>query len=152
MSKTQLKIMLNDSSAIAEIAKDPDVVIEIKKAILDGISKRITKAIEGEIATAIQTAVSKFTHPTKENELFSKSFSWGTPMLSRAMREHVEAIVSCKVREEIAEIVDKYEANAQYNEAFERRKKELEEYDFDGAVQKYLSKRLSESASKLIAG
>lgn len=129
MSKTQLKIILNDSSAIAEIAKDPEVVIEIKKAILDGISKRVAKAIEGEIATAIKTAVNEFTHPSKKNELFSASWYWNSPTLSSELRETVKGIVSRKVNDEIQEIIDKYEANAQYNEAFERRKKELEEYD-----------------------
>lgn len=150
MAKTQIKIMLNDADAIAEIAKDPDVVIAIKTAILDGISKRVAKAIEGEIATAIQTAVSEFTHPDEPNALFSPSGYQWSPVLSDKLREQVKTLVSRKVSEEIEDIVDAYEANAQYNEAFKRRKKEIEEYDFDKAVQKYIAKRVSKSFCKMM--
>lgn len=149
MAKTQIKIMLNDADAIAEIAKDPDVVIAIKTAILDGISKRVAKAIEGDIAAAIKAAVSEFTHPSKSNELFSSCGLW-PPVLSDKLREKVETLVARKVSDEIEDIVDAYEANAQYNEAFKRRKKEIEEYDFDKAVQKYIAKRVSKSFCKMM--
>ncbi|MCQ2300584.1 MAG: hypothetical protein MJZ81_10730 [Bacteroidales bacterium] len=151
MSKTQLKIMLNDSAAIAEIAKDPEVVIKIKKAIVDEVAKRTAKAIEGEIALAVKKEIDSFTHPDTENEVFKSGYGyWSSPVLSDEMRKHVEAIVASKVRNEIDEIVERFDVNAKYAEVFNKRKQEIEEYDFDKAVQKFISKKLAASFKKIM--
>lgn len=150
MSKTSIKFQLNDADAVRELAKDPEVVIEIKKSILDGIAKRVAKCIEGDIAIAIKEAVSSFTHPKKANEIFDNPKYWSDAVLSDNMRDHVRAIVATKVRQEIEEVVEGFDANVQYVDAFNKRKKEIEQYDFDAAVQKFIASKLATSFGKLM--
>lgn len=145
-----VKIMLNDEKSIAELAKDPEVVKEIKKAIIDGVSKRVAKTMEGEIAKAINEEIRLFTHPTKANEVFDKYGYLNTPILSSKMKKQIDALVAMKVRNEIGKIIDEFSANAEYVEAFNRRKKEIEAYDFDKAVEKFITSRLANSFGKLM--
>ena len=60
----KLSLILNDPALIAEIAKDPEVQIRIKDAIIDGIGKRAVKLLNAnaEIASVTSTvgqAISK---------------------------------------------------------------------------------------------
>lgn len=144
-----LKIILNDAETIKEVAKDPEVVKEIKKAIIDGVAKRVAKAIEGDIKDAIKNEIRKFTHPDKANAVF-KNYCWGDVALSDKMCNQVETIVKCKVQKEIDEIIEKFDVNKQYIDTFNRRKEEIEKYDFDAAVQKFIMSKLASSFGKLM--
>lgn len=145
-----IKIMLNDEKSIAELAKDPEVVKVIKTAIIDGVSKRVAKTMEGEITCAIEKEIRSFTKPNKANEVFDKTSYYETPLLSSKMKKHIDEVVAMKVRNEIGKIIDEFSANAEYVEAFNRRKKEIEAYDFDKAVEKFITSRLANSFGKLM--
>ncbi len=54
-----VKIMLNKDEEIKELAKDPEVQVKIKTAIIDGIGTRAIKAIHKELARDIDSAVMK---------------------------------------------------------------------------------------------
>ena len=145
-----IKIMLNDEKSIAELAKDPEVVKVIKTAIIDGVSKRVVKAMEGEVAHAIEKEIRSFAHPNKANEVFDKVCSFETPTLSPEMKKQIDALVAMKVRNEIDKIIAEFPAKAEFVEVFNRRKKEIEAYDFDKAVEKFITSRLANSFGKLM--
>lgn len=54
-----VKIMLNKDEEIKELAKDPEVQVKIKAAIIDGIGTRAVKAVQKELAWDIDKAVRK---------------------------------------------------------------------------------------------
>lgn len=54
-----VKIMLNKDEEIKELAKDPDVRVKIKAAIIDGIGARAVKAVQKELAPDIDEAARK---------------------------------------------------------------------------------------------
>ena len=54
-----VKIMLNKDEEIKELAKDPEVQVKIKAAIIDGIGTRAIKAVQNVLARDIETAVER---------------------------------------------------------------------------------------------
>lgn len=54
-----VKIMLNKDEEIKELAKDPEVQLKIKAAIIDGIGTRAAKAVQKELTHDIDEAVRK---------------------------------------------------------------------------------------------
>ena len=54
-----VKIMLNKDEEIKELAKDPEVQIKIKAAIIDEIGERAVKAVQKELTPDINEAVMK---------------------------------------------------------------------------------------------
>lgn len=139
----KVKIMLNDKESIGELARDPEVQIRIKEAIIDEIGKRVVKIFRADLDDAIRLEVQSFTRPSKANEVFGKP-SWGSePVLSAKMKTEVEEFVRTKVRREIDTVVREFNANAEYIEAFKRRKEEIEAYDFDAAIQKFIARKLA---------
>lgn len=54
-----VKIMLNKDEEIKELAKDPEVQVKIKTAIIDGIGKLAVKAVQKELTPDIDSAVMK---------------------------------------------------------------------------------------------
>ena len=54
-----VKIMLNKDEEIKELAKDPEVQLKIKAAIIDGIGTRAVKAVQKELTHDIDEAVRK---------------------------------------------------------------------------------------------
>lgn len=54
-----IKIMLNKDEEIKELAKDPDVKVKIKAAIIDGIVTRAVKAVQKELTRDIDDAANR---------------------------------------------------------------------------------------------
>lgn len=154
---TKVKIMLNDKESITELANDPDVQIKIKNAIVDTIVKRTVKVLNDDIMNQVRMAINKVIEDIKTqkdktlSDIFEKG-DWRGPSLTSTYRDYIRAearnAMRCEVHEMIKEL--EVEMGKFYSETYERRKKEIEGYDFDKAVKEYIAKRVSGTIAKLI--
>lgn len=86
----KLTIVLSEKTTVAELAKDPDVSIKIKDAIIDGVMRRLTP-----VANAIAHSVI--------NEVLVKN-SWGGT--TDKLTEKWEKVVRFKVAEVVSNELD----------------------------------------------
>lgn len=103
----KLSLILNDPALIAEIAKDPEVQIRIKDAIIDGIGKRAVKLLNAnaEIASVTSTigqAISK-----EIRERLTNGESW-RPTLKTEYKKIVEETLKDYVKTAALEISKEY--------------------------------------------
>lgn len=54
-----IKVILNDEKTIVELAKDPDVLVRIKDAIIDGVSRRVAKTIGSELEDRVRSSIQR---------------------------------------------------------------------------------------------
>ena len=111
----KITISLQDKETIKELAKDPDVQIKIKDAVLDGIGKRALKIsnLSDEIISAIEDDIrnyfteeehhSIFRHPTvlkpKFRELIHKQASDAFSLIAEKELIDMQKIIKNRVDE-----------------------------------------------------
>lgn len=111
---TTVKIMLNDKSSIEELAKDPEVQVRIKTAIVDEIGKRAAKAaqaaLDKSVENAVRLAMDKFLRD-KPNDVVKRCDTWGYITLSDKVKEAIQNAVNSKLTIAAFEYVDKLPEN-----------------------------------------
>lgn len=124
----KLTIVLSDKTTVAELAKDPDVSIKIKDAILDGVMRRLNP-----IANAVAHSVI--------NEVLAKN-NWGH--YTDKLNEKWEKVVRFKVAEVVSnefESAIREEVQKAKMEVLNRLKFEL---NIENLVEQIVSKRLAD--------
>lgn len=106
MIMNKLTLLLNDKEIISEIAKDPEVQIKIKDAIIDGAIRRCAKT-ENSIACLISEQLRK--------EIFDNSrwFNSLNEKYKEIVKSTAKDAVESLVRSEMKELND--EVNKQFN-------------------------------------
>ena len=103
----KLSLILNDPELIAEIAKDPEVQIRIKDAIIDGIGKRAVKLLNANaeiasVTSSIGQAISK-----QIKEQITNGESW-RPTLKTEYKKIIEETLKDYVKTAALEISKEY--------------------------------------------
>ena len=84
-----VKIMLNKDEEIKRLAADPEIELRIKNAIIDGVSKRVAKALVGEGMTMIKSECRKALHEELEKQCLIKRGYLRTLEISNALRDAI---------------------------------------------------------------
>lgn len=133
-----IKIMLNKDAEINELAKDPDVQVKIKAAIVDGIGTRAVKAVQKELASDINEAVRKAVY---EDNTFNLKDS-----VKEDIKKRVEQAVSFAITTKICDIMEK-EFYSIVREKAESYVKQIDRMDIKaivaGMAAKILERKLS---------
>ena len=153
-----IKVILNDEKTISELAKDPDVLVRIKDAIIDGVSRRVAKTIESELEDSVRNSIKKaitdFTH--SKNEIFERSLSFDAPKLTPKLIEEINTRIKLRVGYAVDEAINKaiveYPPEKALNEAYNDKIDQIKGYDFDKAVSEYVKKRVGKVLSKMVDG
>lgn len=76
----RISIILQDKTTIEELAKDPEVQIKIKDAIVDALGKRSLKLMNAnaEISKAVSTVSTAISREVKD--MFCENVSWTTTL------------------------------------------------------------------------
>ncbi len=113
----KLSLILNDPALIAEIAKDPEVQIRIKDAIIDGIGKRAVKLLNAnaEIASVTSTVGQAISREIREQ--LTNGAGWRTT-LKTEYKKIVEETLKDYVKTAALEISKEY-SNEIKNRALE---------------------------------
>lgn len=107
-----VKIMLNKDEEIKELAKDPEVQVKIKAAIVDGIGTRAIKAVQRELASDINEAARKAVY--KGNTFNLKD------SVKEEIEKRVEQAVDYAIVSKLCDIMEK--------EFYSRLRKKADEY------------------------
>lgn len=94
-----VKIMLNKDEEIKELAKDPEVQVKIKAAIIDGIGTRVVKAVQKELAHDIDKAVMK--------AVYSGNWCKLKDSVIKDIEKRAEAAVDDAITMKLAKIMEK---------------------------------------------
>lgn len=149
----KISVILQDKEAIMEIAKDEDVQIKIKDAILAGVAKRVAHGVVG----VDQSTLGKLMDNLKEQLFVEYSCRTLSTTAKHKVQECVDKIISCEVINIQAEMVKEVNERLKgisellnlklesYDKSF---KSKLESFDFDGAIEKALDKKLKELFNK----
>lgn len=106
----KISICLQNKEIIAELAKDKDVQLRIKDAIIDGISKRAVKLLNAnaEIKSVVSTVASAIRSEIHKN-LFAKN-GW-RDVRREEYKKEIAAFVRSEIKSEIRnEIKDEMQA------------------------------------------
>ena len=109
---TTIKIMLNDQQSIEELAKDPEIQVKIKAAIVDEVAKRAAKAAQAVLEKTIESAVDleldRFNFPSARNpnNWFTRDSAWHRPTLKPDVREKIRDHVRAVLTEQMDELVN----------------------------------------------
>lgn len=149
---TNVKIMINDREGVEKIAADPDVQIRIKDALVDGIAKRTVKAIQGEIEKEISNEIYKALHPKKGEKggLFGTPDIYGRAQLSKDAINEIHSAVKFAVTKEIENVISECDIKKEYEALIARKIKEVNEYNFEHAVNAYIHKKVESTILKLL--
>ena len=93
-----IKIMLNKDEEIKELAKDPEVQVKIKAAIIDGVGARAAKAIQKELAPDI--------YRTVRETVYSSGFGL-KDSVKKDIEKHVEKAVDHAITTKLVDIMEK---------------------------------------------
>lgn len=107
-----VKIMLNKDEEIKELAKDPEVQVKIKAAIIDGIGTRAVKAVQKELTRDIDEAARRAVY--KGNTFNLKD------SVREEIEKRVEQAVDYAIVSKLCDIMEK--------EFYSRLRKKADEY------------------------
>lgn len=98
-----VKIMLNKDEEIKRLAADPAIELRIKNAIIDGVGKRVAKALGDEGMERITRECRKALHEELERQGFIKRGSWMRSMeisndLRDAIRQEAKSLLSMAIQ------------------------------------------------------
>lgn len=94
-----IKIMLNKDEEIKKLAKDPEIQVKIKAAIVDGIGTRAIKAVQKELASDINEAVIK--------AVYDRRFFYLKDSVQKDIEKHAEQAVNNAITMKIRDIMEK---------------------------------------------
>lgn len=103
----RISIILQDKTTIEELAKDPEVQIKIKDAIVDALGKRSLKLMNAnaEISNAISTISTAISREVED--MFCERGAW-----SKTLRSTYKDLIRREASEEFNKLVEQ-EVNAQ---------------------------------------
>ena len=107
-----VKIMLNKDEEIKELAKDPEVQLKIKAAIVDGIGTRAVKAVQKELTHDIDEAVRK--------AVYDRGWYGLKDSVKKDIEKRVEQAVDYAITMKLCDIME--------NEFYSRLRKKADEY------------------------
>jgi hypothetical protein len=138
-------LALQDKETILEVAKDPEVQIKIKDAIIDGVAKRVAKG-----AFDNDCNVSKQLREDVLKAMFEKTFlrSSFTKDYKEIFDAAVSELIEKSVQENIQGIQDKI--NKHINMFQTHAEEFLANYDFEHRVNEQIEKKLGEVVKKLV--
>lgn len=131
----KLTLLLQDKEVIAEIAKDPEVQIRIKDAIIDGAIKRCAK-IENSIAYQISEELKK--------EVFNSSI-WSHNLndkYKQIVKDEARKSVESFVRSEMGMLTDEVNKQINYYKALVMAK--LDNADINEIIRSEVRKAVNE--------
>ncbi len=131
----KLDLFLNNKEMIAEIAKDPEVQIKIKDAILDGAIKRVAKLKEGISSQIAEELKRELCKPSQWSLMLKDEVK---ETIKRNAQHAVESLVMSEVKE-LGAIVQK-ETN--YYKGLIMAK--LEDVDIDKIIREEVRKAVNE--------
>ena len=129
--ENKINLFLQDKALIAELAKDPEVQIKIKNAILEGAIKRTTKLKEG-IASQIANEL--------KNELLKPS-QWSSYLkdeYKELIKKDAKNAVSELVTSEIKDLADEVRRKTNYYKGLILSK--LEDMDIEKIIREEVRK------------
>jgi hypothetical protein len=110
-----VKIMLNKDEEIKELAKDPEVQLKIKAAIVDGIGTRAVKAVQKELTHDIDEAVRK--------AVYDRRWYGLKDSVKKDIEKRAEQAVDYAIASKLCDIME--------NEFYSRLRKKADEYAAD---------------------
>ena len=131
----KLTLLLSNKDAIAELAKDPEVQIKIKDAIIDGAIRRCAKTENG-IANMIAEKLRK--------ELTDSSM-WCMRLNDecvKLIKDEAKAAVGSFVRSEVNTLIEEARKHINYHKALTMAK--LEEINMDKIIREEVRKAVNE--------
>ena len=143
-----IKMMLNDKSAIEELAKDPEIQMRIKDAIVDDIAKRAAKAAEAALNKTISAAVEEAMHRFMTTYMGSadviKSVSaYGSITLSDKLKKKIQDQVDTALTYAAFDYAEKFPENDELKKALQRQVDHANKADVD--------KMIRESVDRIVA-
>lgn len=104
-----VKIMLNKDEEIKRLAADPETELRIKNAIIDGVGKRVAKALGEEGMERITRECRKELHEELERQSFIKRDSWMRSLeisneLRNAIRQEAQSLLSMAIQNCVNEV------------------------------------------------
>lgn len=138
-------LALQDKETILEVAKDPEVQIKIKDAIIGGVAKRVAKG-----AFDNDCNVGKQLREDVLKAMFEKTFlqSSFTKDYKEIFDAAVTKLIENSVQENIQGIQDKI--NKHIDMFYAHVEEFLANYDFERRVNEQIEKKLSEIVKKLV--
>ena len=140
-----IKMMLNDKSSIEELAKDPEIQIRIKDAIVDEIGKRAAKAaqaaLDSTIERAVELAMVRFLKG-KPNDVVKRCDLWDHIVLSDKMMKAIQDAVDAKLTMAAFDYAEKFPESEELKKAIQRQ--------VDYAKKVDVEKMIRESVDKIV--
>lgn len=140
-----IKMMLNDKSSIEELAKDPEIQIRIKDAIVDEIGKRAAKAAQAALNSTVERAVElamvRFLKG-KPNDIVKRCDLWDRIVLSDKMMKAIQDAVDAKLTRAAFDYAEKFPENEELKKAIQR------QVDYANTVD--VEKMIRESVDKIV--
>lgn len=131
----RINIFLNDKEIIEQIAKDPEVQIKIKNAILEGAIKRVAKLKEGISEQIAKTLKDEMCKPSGWSLMLKDEFK------EAIKRESVRAVESF-VKSEVSDLVKSVQKETNYYKGLIMAK--LESIDIDKVIREEVRKAVNE--------
>lgn len=140
-----IKMMLNDKSSIEELAKDPEIQIRIKDAIVDEIGKRAAKAAQAALGSTVERAVElamvRFLKG-KPNDVVKRCDLWDRIVLSDKMMKAIQDAVDAKLTMAAFDYAEKFPENEELKKAIQKQ--------VDYAKKVDVEKMIRESVDKIV--
>lgn len=138
-------LALQDKETILEVAKDQEVQIKIKDAIIDGVAKRVAKGVfdnDCNVGRQLREDVLK--------AMFEKTFSQSS--FTKDYKEIFDAAVSELIEKSVQENVQGIEdkINKHIDMFYARAEEFLANYNFERRVNEQIEKKFGEIVKKLV--
>lgn len=142
-----IKMMLNDKSSIEELAKDPEIQIRIKNAIVDEIGKRAAKAaqaaLDGTVERAVELAMVRFLKG-KPNDVVKRCDLWDHVVLSDKMMKAIQDAVDTKLTMAAFDYAEKFPENEELRKAIQRQVDYAKKVDVEKMIRESVDKIVKE--------
>lgn len=138
-----IKMMLNDKSSIEELAKDPEIQIRIKDAIVDEIGKRAAKAaqaaLNSTVERAVELAMTRFLKG-KPNDVVKRCDLWDNIVLSDKVMAAIQNAVDAKLTRAAFDYAEKFPENEELKKAIQRQVDYAKEVDVEKMIRESVDK------------
>ena len=128
-------LLLQDKEIIAEIAKDPEVQIKIKDAILDGAIKRVAKLKEGISSQIAEELKRELCQPSRWSIILKNE-------VKEDIKRNAQHAVESLVRSEVKELCAIVQKETNYYKGLIMAK--LEGVDIDKIIREEIRKAVNE--------
>ena len=144
---TTVKMMFNDKEAVLELAKDPEVQVKIKTAIVDEAAKRAAKAIQAALNSTIEDAVNlamvRFLKG-KPNDVVKRCDMWDRIVLSDKLMKAIQDAVDTKLTIAAFEYPEKFPENKELKKAIQRQIDYVNKVDMEKMIRESIDRLVKE--------